>query len=455
MLHLETLAFDLPEDVLKRKWAGDFEGEIALIDALMQGDLPDFLRERLAVERAMAEKLPQSFCIPRPCALEMIREKIPGFTEAELDALELDRAVEYIYVHGEKRYLRSFLSTLLHVHPDLAERAGLPPRREPELDEAVETLRREGSLAYDIRLRGTLRIHDAQFRPGAHARVYLPLPQRCAQQSRIAVQSGAFSLADERSPQRTAYFDRWMSENEPFQVEYSYRNSVRYVDPLAEPRQSTPVYPDAPAPCADDLAEQLPHIAFTPFIRALAQAWKGGETDPVRIAWRFYDAITTKIRYSYMRPYFLIERQAEFCALNGKGDCGIQALLFIALCRCCGIPARWQSGLAVDARDAGCHDWAQFYVEPYGWLFCDPSYGGSAHREGNEARRRFYFGNLDPFRMVANSRYQTDFAPPAGFDRADPYDNQEGEVEIDGVALSGDQFSTIYETLERKRVPAV
>ena len=26
MLKLETLVFDLPEDVLKRKWAGDFEG---------------------------------------------------------------------------------------------------------------------------------------------------------------------------------------------------------------------------------------------------------------------------------------------------------------------------------------------------------------------------------------------------------------------------------------------
>ena len=123
MLKLETLAFDLPEDVLKRKWAGDFEGEIALIDALLKKDLPEMLKDRLRVERRMAELLPGRYCISRNRALEMIRERIPDFQEAELDALELDRAVEYIYVKGEKHYLTSFLDTLLKVNADLAARA--------------------------------------------------------------------------------------------------------------------------------------------------------------------------------------------------------------------------------------------------------------------------------------------------------------------------------------------
>ena len=43
MLNLETLVFDLPEDVLKRKWAGDFEGELQLIDALLEKDIPEIL----------------------------------------------------------------------------------------------------------------------------------------------------------------------------------------------------------------------------------------------------------------------------------------------------------------------------------------------------------------------------------------------------------------------------
>ena len=55
MLKLETLAFDLPEDVLKRKWAGDFDGEIALIDALLTKELPEMLKERLRVELSDGE----------------------------------------------------------------------------------------------------------------------------------------------------------------------------------------------------------------------------------------------------------------------------------------------------------------------------------------------------------------------------------------------------------------
>ena len=336
MLNLESLIYDLPEDVLKRKWAGDFAGEIELIDALLQKELPQCLRDRLMVERRVAQMLPKQFCIPRSRAFEMVREKIPDFSEEELDALELDRAIEYIYVRGEKYYLRSFLSTLLHVHPDLARRAGMEPEQSPEIDEAIAALRREGELVYDIRLRGTLRISDSAFHPGGRARVYLPLPQRCAQQSDTQIQPGAFFMADERAPQRTAYFDRLMGENEPFCVEYSYRNAVRYVDLLGGERPDAPVYPDAAPPCADDLAEQLPHIAFTPLVRAIANEWKGDETDPIRIAWRFYDAITSRIRYSYMRSYSLIDRQAEFCALNGKGrlwNSGAAVHRPLSLCR--------------------------------------------------------------------------------------------------------------------------
>ena len=49
------------------------------------------------------------------------------------------------------------------------------------------------------------------------------------------------------------------------------------------------------------------------------------------------------------------------------------ALTFITLCRIAGIPARWESGFAVAPGDAGCHDWARFYVAPKGWMYADCS----------------------------------------------------------------------------------
>lgn len=87
------------------------------------------------------------------------------------------------------------------------------------------------------------------------------------------------------------------------------------------------------------------------------------------------------------------------------------------------------------------------YFAPYGWLYADPSFGTGAVREGNEKRRRFYFGNLDPMRMIANSEFQADFAfEKRGF-RADPYDNQVGEVEMEDQGLKYREFITQKEVI--------
>ena len=59
----------------------------------------------------------------------------------------------------------------------------------------------------------------------------------------------------------------------------------------------------------------------------------------------------------------------------------------------------------------------------------DASYGTSSTRAENEERRQFYFGNLDPYRMVSNSAFQKNFTIPKEQWRADPYDNQLGEIE--------------------------
>ena len=134
-------------------------------------------------------------------------------------------------------------------------------------------------------------------------------------------------------------------------------------------------------------------------------------------------------------------------ATGFKGDCGIFALLFITLCRICKIPARWQSGLYATETSAGSHDWAQFYIAPYGWLFADCSFGGSAFRSGNEARRNFYFGNLDPFRIPSVTAFQHEFYPPRTHLRLDPYDNQVGEAEYGDRSLEAHEFTTTHDVM--------
>ena len=64
----------------------------------------------------------------------------------------------------------------------------------------------------------------------------------------------------------------------------------------------------------------------------------------------------------------------------------------------------------------------------------------AAVRAENEERRRFYFGNLDPYRMVANNAFQAPFTVDKQHWRADPYDNQVGEMETAERGLKYDEF---------------
>ena len=89
-----------------------------------------------------------------------------------------------------------------------------------------------------------------------------------------------------------------------------------------------------------------------------------------------------------------------------------------------------------------------FYIAPYGWLFADPSFGVSANRCHDEARRQFYFGNLDAYRMVANRAFQADFTVNKQHWRADPYDNQTGEMETTDRGLRYEEYEREYNTLE-------
>ena len=58
-----------------------------------------------------------------------------------------------------------------------------------------------------------------------------------------------------------------------------------------------------------------------------------------------------------------------------------------------------------------------------------------AFREGDMDRHAFYFGNLDCYRTVANRQFQAEFDPPKMHWRADPYDNQLGEIEYEDRGL--------------------
>lgn len=141
--------------------------------------------------------------------------------------------------------------------------------------------------------------------------------------------------------------------------------------------------------------------------------------------------------------------------MDRVGDCGIQALLFLSLCEAVGIPACWESGLKTEPKFIGAHDWVRFFTPSFGWRAADLSYGGSAWKRGDELLHRFYFGNVDPWRMAANARILGETGFPEPEFRADPYDNQVGEMALDGRGLRYEEFRRRKEVLRSEEIRQV
>ena len=449
----ETIQFQnigLPDDIRMRKLHGDFQGALRLIDLRLKDEkLPQSMRYCLQLHREMILRQPVEFPYSRDEAIAIIREKIADFTEEEFDSLVDTRRIRWIYVDGQMRIFNRFFSSLVKAYPGFAEQAGvvLPGTESavggvPLLDHAISVMKEHGSMTNRIRIRATMKLKEENFTPGMFIRAHLPIPCACAQQSDIRIEKVYPETAvidPEDALQRTVCWEEDMLENHEFLVEYSYLHTAVYHDTESMTGQATD--------SALWTYEQAPHIVFTPYIKALVAELTEGMEDPLEKARAFYDFITLNMNYTFMPSYFLMENIADTCARDLNGDCGVFALLFMTLCRCAGIPARWESGFAAEPNFCGGHDWIRFYVEPYGWLYADTSFGISAKRNGNEERRKFYFGNLDPYRMVANSAFAAPFLTEKQFWRADPYDNQVGEMETAEKGLTYEEFDRTKEVL--------
>lgn len=442
MNNMQVLKTPLPEDIALHKAAGYFDRAQALIDNYLTRELPMAMRERLTLEKAILEELPKQYPHTFDAVLKQMQAQVPEFTAEELNELKDSGYADWIYVEGEVRFEDKVVANIAktvqkYSHLQIEEeQKTIEVSPVDILDETIKDMMAKGEKNYAVHIRHTVKVNQEAEELGKTIHVWLPIPQEQDQISNVQILSTspeAVKIADPQYGQRTVYFEKPLEAGDTFTVEYTYENHASYID-------LDPDKVDAEQPNFDT-DELYPHIVFTPYIRALADELTAGETNPLIKARKIYDFITTKLHYSYVREYLCIDNIPMYAATGLKGDCGVQALLFITLCRCVGIPAKWQSGSYVNPLTIGNHDWAMFYIAPFGWLHCDCSFGGSAYRNGSELRHNFYFGNLEPFRMSANDQFQLDFDPPKTHLRADPYDNQRGEIEYDDHGLTFHDFT--------------
>lgn len=454
---ISYLAVALPEDILKEKWSGHFEREMSLIERrLADAALPYPMRYRLELEKNNIAMIKANYNITWEEGLAQIREKIPDFTERELEELVLDGKADYMYVEGEFRFLRSFCPTLFAVYPEIWERAEDDGDEGEDnramLNKAVSELVDGQDFVCHIHIKHSLSLKPETVRRGETLRVHMPLPCERGNIENldvIEVSPKPAKLPGADEPQPTVYFEAPAAEGQIFSVEYAFDNVQRYVD-----TSKADLAKIAAASVPDEekqyLREELPHIQFTPYLKALAKELCGDETNPLLKARKIYDYITTKVTYRFMRDYGCVDNLSEYCAVNRRGDCGVQALLFITLCRISGIPAKWESGLDAKPNDVGEHDWSMFYIPSMGWLHADLSYGGSAHSRGMTPLWNYFFGNVDPYRIPTNNALQGDFVPEKRYLRVDPCDSQCGEAEYEDGRVE-----TIDYTFEDKGIRRV
>ena len=456
-LDMRYLNVPLPEDLMKLKWGGDYERLISVIDRRLADEtLPAPLRKRLQLERILAARTPSQYPYSYEDALELLRANIRDFKDEELETLWEENTADWIYINGRVQFHELFFDNLMKTRDDYGARfLGTMEDNEKNaalLRENVRLMEEHGGRTVHMRLLTRLSLTPEAEKAcmGKTAHVYMPLPVEYAQVRNLRLlgfegTAGEPVSVDNGSyPQRTARFETVIRGGEVWQTEFEFDNETVFRNP--DPSQVLFSQPSFYT------GEEAPHIRFTPYLRGLTRSVTEGEENPLLAAEKIYRFITSQVKYSFVRSYSTVEDIPEFTAANRKGDCGFQALLFITMCRIAGIPARWQSGLYATPLTVGSHDWAQYYVAPFGWLSADCSFGGSAFRQGDEKRRAYYGANLDPYRIPYASQFMHSFSREEEGLRDDPYDNQSGEVFCGGRFLrSGKEFTVEYrlETAEK------
>ena len=123
-------------------------------------------------------------------------------------------------------------------------------------------------------------------------------------------------------------------------------------------------------------------------IQRIAESIKGQtETEIVK---KTYDYVIDNLDYIVNGSKVL---GAVGALEQGKGDCSEYSDLFVTLCRAKNIPARVATGYTVRAdADKSKHNWAEVYLQQFGWVPFDPSWGDMK----NVAIRNKVFSRLRP-----------------------------------------------------------
>lgn len=402
----------------------------------------------------------QDYTLTGEAVFAKIRERVPDFTQKEFDALERQGKFDCLTIDGQKRFVSSSARNIFMMVPELNARQtnrksdGTLRKLYDHMQEVKQAQQASGDgllCPQDFKVSYKLSVKADAVPEGKKVRCWLPYVSEFSfQTSPTLLQSDPvqYQAAPDDAPHRTIYLEKVAEKGKPtvFSEDFVYRCFARAYK--LDPAKVKP-YRKNDADYRHYTAEHKPHIDFCDeYLRKLNAQIVGDETNPLLVAKRIYDWIGHNMIYQYAREYSTIDNIAHYCASRKAGDCGQHGMVFIALCRMNGIPARWQTGWeSFEASGNNMHDWSEIYVEPYGWIPVDADMAVVALHSDSlaEAEKKelaeWLFGNQDHFRFAVNSDFGAALVPPKNDFRSETVDFQRGEVECEDKNLYFDQWS--------------
>jgi len=405
----------------------------------------------LSFEIERMERIRKDFTKTREDVLQYIKKYIPDVKDQDIKRWEKEKSLEYMIIDSKKWYFNQAAPNLFRINKELRKIKekvdGKSVRKFPldkHIEEIVNTTLETGEnsvLPVRLRIKQSVVVKPGVVPENEMIRCWIPFPREIPGRQEnihiIKTEPTRYILSD-NLPQNTIYFEKPSCGDKPteFWVEYTYTSYGFYKK--INPEKVTEIKEANRESLIPYLQEEPPHITFTDKIKRISNLIIGQETNPYRKAQKIFEWIDTNIPWASAREYSTIRNISDYCISNMHGDCGIQTILFITLCRYNGIPARWQSGWEFQPPDDSMHDWGEVYFEPYGWVPVDVTYGLRNSRR--EEVKWFYLSGIDSYRLIFNDAYSQPFFPAKIYPRSETVDSQRGEVEWRGGNLYFDKW---------------
>ncbi len=434
---------------------GDFtKAETMINDVLAKNDLDNTERYNLKFEIDVMHRIRLDFNKSESDVKEALKKYYPNLDEKMMSAWEKSKSLEMRMIDGKKMFFHNAVPNLFRINKEAKKRKEEVDGAKPDkLQELLKTHLPVSVKDCDASKNGfgnpvtmkigyTITVDPDAVPAGQVIRCWLPYPREDAPRQTdiklLSVNSDEYVIADNSHPQRTLYLEKTAEKGKPtvfkMQLEYTSYSEFHNIDPA-----KVKPYDTNSELYKKYTAERPPHIVFTEKIKKLAKEIVGDATNPYEKVKRIYTWMNDHIPWASAREYSTINDIPSYCLSNMHGDCGIMSLTFMTLARCSGIPCKWQSGWMMHPGSVNLHDWAEIYLNGYGWVPLDQNFGIQKYSSDPKVKY-YYIGGIDSYRMIVNDDYGQPLFPAKIYPRSETNDFQRGEVEWKGGNLYFDKW---------------